>query len=107
MAHWVLGEVAGGGDPAEERTEARAMPVLEQAFEDYIAVNPNRAARTDNDYRAAVRLHLGDWLARPLDAIGRRDVEARFNPSRQATAGRGPIMRFRCCARSIAGPASM
>ena len=79
MAHRVLGEVAGGGDPAEERTEARAMPVLEQAFEDYMAVNPNRAARTDKDYRTAVRLHLGDWLARPLDAIGRRDVEARFN----------------------------
>ena len=79
MAHRVLGDVAGGGDPAEERTEARAMPVLEQAFEDYMAVNPNRAARTDKDYRTAVRLHLGDWLARPLDAIGRRDVEARFN----------------------------
>ena len=86
MAHRMLGEVAGGGDPAKERTEARAMPVLEQAFEDYMKVNPNRAVRTDHDYRTAVRLHLGDWLARPLDAIGRRDVEARF---KRLTASHG------------------
>ena len=108
MAHRVLGEVAGGGDPAEDRTEARAMPVLEQAFEDYMAVNPNRAARTDKDYRTAVRLHLGDWLARPLDAIGRRDVEARFNRL-MASHGwaRANYAIYRCCVRSIAGPASM
>ena len=63
MAHRVLGEVAGGGDPAEERTEARAMPVLEQAFEDYMAVNPNRAARTDKDHRTTVKLHLATGMA--------------------------------------------
>ena len=31
------------------------------------------------NYRALVRRYLADWLARPLDAIARRDVEDRFN----------------------------
>ena len=35
--------------------------------------------RTDKGYRELVELHLRDWLSRPLDAITRRDVEARFN----------------------------
>ena len=34
LAQQVLGKVAAGGDPARERTEARAMPMLKQAFED-------------------------------------------------------------------------
>ena len=33
MAHQVLGNVAGGGDPANERAEARGMPTLGQAFD--------------------------------------------------------------------------
>ena len=35
--------------------------------------------RTDKGYRELVELHLRDWLSRPLNAITRRDVEARFN----------------------------
>ena len=79
MAHQVLGKVASGGDPADERAEARGIPVLRNAFEEYIAANPNRTMRTDKGYRELVELHLRDWLSRPLDAITRRDVEARFN----------------------------
>ena len=39
----------------------------------------DRAQETDRNYRALVRRYLADWLARPLDAIARRDVEDRFN----------------------------
>ena len=79
MAHKTLGEVAGGGDPAAERAEARGIPVLRQAFEEYLKANPNRVPRTDKGYRQVVNRYLGDWLDRPLDRITRRDVEARFN----------------------------
>ena len=79
LALKVLGKVASGDDPAEERAEARAMPTLGDAFEDYMAANPNRSKRTDELYRYEAKRYLGDWLSRPLDAIARRDVEARFN----------------------------
>ena len=54
------------------------MPLLEQAFEDYMAVNPKRAASSNRMYRAEFANCLGDWRMRPLDAIARRDVEDRF-----------------------------
>ena len=79
LAQQVLGKVAAGGDPARERSEARAMPLLKQAFEDYMASNPNRSASTDTKYRGDFGSHLGDWQLRPLDAITRQDVEALFN----------------------------
>ena len=79
LAQTTLGEVAGGGDPAGERAEARAMPTLGDAFKDYMAANPNRSQTTNKLYRYQANRHLGDWLSRPLDAITRRDVEARFN----------------------------
>ena len=75
----ILGRVARGEDPAGERAEARDTPTLADAFETYMAANPNRAARTVKLYRQNLRVNLGDWLARPLDAISRQDVEDRFN----------------------------
>ena len=44
-----------------------------------MAANPNRSKRTNELYRYEANRYLGDWLPRPLDAIGRADVEARFN----------------------------
>ena len=79
LAHEVLGKVAGGDDPAEDRAEARGMPTLGETFEQYMAANPNRSKRTNELYRYEANRYLGDWLPRPLDAIGRADVEARFN----------------------------
>ena len=78
-ARKMIGEVAGGGDPAAERAEARAMPSLKDAAEDFLKANPNRTAETDKTYRSYYRRYLGDWLGRPLDGISRRDVEDRFN----------------------------
>ena len=77
-AHQVLGKAAGGDDPAIERAKARAMPVLEQAFEEYMKVNPKRAASSNRMYRAEFANYLSDWRTRPLDGIARRDVEERF-----------------------------
>ena len=79
MAQATLGKVAGGGNPAEERAEARGTPTLGDAFDDYMAANPNRSKRTNELYRYEANRYLGGWLARPLDAIARADVESRFN----------------------------
>ena len=50
-----------------------------EAFEEYLSANPNRAESTDNRYRQNLRVNLSDRVNRPLNAITRRDVEARFN----------------------------
>ena len=79
QAQKILGKVADGDNPAEERAEARRMPTLGDAFEDYMAANPNRSKRTNEPYHYEAKRYLGDWLSRPLDAITRKDVETRFN----------------------------
>ena len=79
MAQELLGRVAGGDDPASERAEARRMPTLQEAFDDYMAANPNRKARTVERYHQNMRINLHGWRNRPLDAIARRDIEGRFN----------------------------
>ena len=78
-AQKLLGRVAAGDDPAEERAEARSMPTLAEAFDKYMAANPNRAANTVRLYHQNLRVNLGDWLKRPLNTITRQDVEDRFN----------------------------
>ena len=75
----MLGQVARGEDPAEERADARGVPTLAEAFETYIKANPNRADNTVKLYRQILRGKFGDWVRRPLDAITRQDVEDRFN----------------------------
>ena len=79
VAQEVLGRVAVGDDPAAERGAARRMPLLREAFAEFLAANPNRKPNTLRLYRGQIRYCFGDWLARPLDAITRRDVEARFH----------------------------
>ena len=78
-AQKLLGRVAAGDDPAGERAEARGMPTLAEAFNSYMAANPNRAVNTVTLYRQNLRVNLGDWLKRPLNTITRQDVEDRFN----------------------------
>ena len=79
IAQDVLGRVARGEDPAGERAEARGVPTLIRAFEDYMAANPNRAVNTIRLYRQNLRVNLADWRKRPLGSITRKDVEDRFN----------------------------
>ncbi len=54
------------------------MPTVRDAFEDYLAAGPARKDSTVAVYRSTVHKDLGDWLDRPLDTIGHRDVEQRF-----------------------------
>ncbi|MCY4057565.1 MAG: Arm DNA-binding domain-containing protein, partial [Gammaproteobacteria bacterium] len=79
VAQEVLGRVAVGDDPAAERGAARQMPLLREAFAEFLAANPNRKPTTLRLYRGQIRYCFGDWLSRPLDTITRRDVEARFH----------------------------
>ena len=78
LAQELLGRVAGGADPAGERAGARALPTLGNACAEYIEAGNGRSAATQRCYRRYTNLYLGDWLQRPLDAVDRRDVEARF-----------------------------
>ena len=79
QAQVLLGRVASGEDPAAARAEARGLPTLAEAFEEYLAANPSRTEGTVNLYRQNLRVNLSDWSNRPLNAISRRDVETRFN----------------------------
>ena len=65
LAQEFLGRVAAGDDPAGERAEARALPTLGDACEDYIVSRHSRAAIADRGYRRYAALYLGDWLSRP------------------------------------------
>ncbi|MDE0031808.1 MAG: integrase family protein [Deltaproteobacteria bacterium] len=78
LAQELLGRVAAGDDPAEERAEARSVPTLGEACKDYMESGNGRAASTERGYHRYAALYLGDWLSRPLDAINRREVENRF-----------------------------
>ena len=78
-AQELLGRVAGGGDPAGERADARALPTLGEVCDDYIESGRGRADVTQRSYRRYANLYLGDWRSRPIDAITRRDIENRFH----------------------------
>lgn len=79
IAHGILGRAARGRDPSAERLEARRVPSLADAFEEFLSANPHRAPSTVACYQRYCRLYLSDWMHRALDRIGRKDVEARFN----------------------------
>ena len=79
QAQALLGRVAAGEDPSRERKAARGLPTLKDAFEEYLESNPHRAEGTVYVYRLNLRVHLSDWINRPLSAISRRDVERRFH----------------------------
>ena len=78
-AQEILGRVAAGEDPAGDRARSRAIPTLREAFEDYLAVGPERKKSTLASYRSTVHRDLGPWIDRPLDTISRKDIEQCFN----------------------------
>ena len=78
IAHRMLGKVADGQDPADKRARARSMPTLCEAFQDYLSAKSFRSTKTSDAYHRAIEHYLADWVSRPLNAIERREVEARF-----------------------------
>ena len=78
IARKMLGKVADGQDPAGKRAQARSMPTLCEAFHDYMSAKPYHSTKTGIAYRRAIEHYLADWVSRPLNAIERREVEARF-----------------------------
>ena len=93
MAQELLGRVAGGNDPAGERASARALPTLGETCDEYIENRRGRVESTQKSYRRYTNLYLGDWRPRALDAITRRDVEARFQ---LLTERHGPVPANQC-----------
>ena len=88
IAHETLGRVAAGEDPAAGRTRSRSNPTLREAFEEFLAIGPERKASTIETYRRTVYLDLAGWLDRSLDKISRKDVEQCFN---RLTSGIGRV----------------
>ncbi|MCY4407883.1 MAG: integrase arm-type DNA-binding domain-containing protein [Rhodospirillaceae bacterium] len=92
-AQELLGRVAGGGDPAGERANARALPTLGETCDEYIENRRGRVESTQKAYRRYANLYLGDWRPRALDAITRREVEDRFH---LITERHGPVPANQC-----------
>ena len=80
-AQELLGRVAAGEDPAGERAEARGLPRLGEACEDYLKSGHGWAESTERGDRRYAELYLGDWLSRPLDGITRRVFPSRSSES--------------------------
>ena len=78
-ARELLVRVARGEDPFGARANRSGFPTLAEAFEEYLMANPDRKEQTARFYRALMRNCFADWLARSLDNIARREVEARFH----------------------------
>ena len=102
MARRVLREAGDG--PVGGRAEAGGMPLLEQAFNDYMAVNPQTDRALPISTIATYSAISPTGACVPLDAIGRRDVRGPFQqPHPESTVGRRPTCRYRLLAvRSIA-----
>ena len=78
-ARTLLDRVAGEDRTGAAEPPTSPIPTLAEACEEFLAANPRRKRSTEATYRSQMRYCLGDWLPRRLDAITRRDVEARFH----------------------------
>ncbi len=117
FAQELLGRVAGGGDPAAGRADARGVPTPREAFAEYLAADPDRKAGTERLYRGQMRYALvtggrvdstrspeGMWrrvfFSCPSGTVGVTvDIcccnEVRFSFPTAASPTRGDL-RFRC-----------
>ncbi len=77
-AQELLGSIALGNDPAEERRSRRAASVtLSEAFEDYLRSRKELKPGTITNYRKVMGGCIGDWLGIRLREISKDMVEAR------------------------------
>lgn len=80
-AQKILGEFAGGANPAEARRAVRGEPTFAEAFDQFLTGKRKRdgsplGERTKRDYQDVLRLYLTPIRDRKLSQIDRADVKA-------------------------------
>ena len=76
----LLGDVATGKDPIEERKATNIKGItLSEAFEDYITTRKDLKASTIHDYRRSIDGPFKDWKRKPLSKITKDMVELRHS----------------------------
>ena len=73
----MLGEIAAGRDPADERDKTRAGKSLAVVLEQFMTehVRPKLKARTASEYQRTARLHILPRLGRrPIGELKRQDI---------------------------------
>ena len=103
LARNYIGRIANGDDPAAEHAAARGIPTIGDAFQNYMAANPNRSPRTNELYRYEANRAMS-----LLRSVYRRpcvDVDGLRNPVNLWLAGGGKFHRK--ARRKIATPAEV
>jgi integrase len=79
-AQELLGEIAKGNDPLQDRRDHNAQTItLSEAFEDYLATRKNLKQGTIKNYRKCVDGCLGDWLNKRLIDISKDMIQKRHS----------------------------
>ncbi|MDP2816615.1 MAG: Arm DNA-binding domain-containing protein, partial [Rectinemataceae bacterium] len=77
-AHRILGSMALGANPVDQKKEARAKSVtLQQAFDDFLESRKSLKPRTAADYRYHMGKYFHDWLSNLVNSITKDMVEKR------------------------------
>ncbi|MBF0293528.1 MAG: integrase family protein [Nitrospinae bacterium] len=77
-AQRILGGMALGDNPVEQKKEARAKAVtLNEAFDDFLESRKALKPRTVKDYRYHMKRYFRDWLSKPINDITKDMVEKR------------------------------
>lgn len=76
VAKGLVGDIAKGIDPIEERRKARGTTTLGKLFIDYIEQHAKRHKRTWEEDQGQYDRHLKRWEGRRLEQIKRADVDA-------------------------------
>lgn len=72
----LLGEIAGGGNPAEKRRLSRGGMTLQELFDRYLDEHAKPHLRTWEDYERQFKKYLTTWANRRLQQVKRQDVLA-------------------------------
>lgn len=88
-AQKMLGEIALGGDPANERHARRSEAItLRHVFYDYLDTRKSLKPQTLHDYHRCIEGELKDWLNTPMTEITRDMVEQRHRKIGQRSHAR-------------------
>jgi integrase len=77
-AQHILGGMALGANPVDQKKEARAKAVtLQEAFNDFLESRKSLKPRTVKDYRYHIDKYFGDWLSKPINSVTKDMIEKR------------------------------